>query len=652
MIGVNDKPLILIVDDAPSNIQVLAETLRGDYRIKVANSGQAALDIVGKENSRPDLILLDVMMAGMDGHEVCRRLKADPGTQTIPVIFITARYDARDEEYALKLGAADYITKPFHPATVKARVRNHIRLKLATAALLVREEQLKLFIEHAPAAIAMFDKQMHYLAVSQRWVEDFGLSGQNLIGRSHYAIFPTIPQRWKDVHRRCLAGATERGEAELFEENNGSRQWLHWEVRPWKEAAGTIGGVVIFSEDISELQQQRIDLVAAKAQADAARAEAERANAAKSHFLAAASHDLRQPLHALEIYVGLLAASAPQASANLTDKIRQCSENLSALLNDLLDLCKLDVAEIKPQVSVFSLAEFIEQIAVTHDPSAEQKGLLFRVARTRLTARTDRHLLRQLVANLVTNAIRYTEHGGILLGVRRRDGKRWIEVWDTGIGIPADKREEIFEPFHQLDNPARDQERGTGLGLALVQRLARVLELQIRVSSRLGRGSMFAVEAPEGTLLASVDEAQHGSAPQARRRRVALIEDQAFVRDAMTEGLAHLGHEVVAAADLAGLLAELDGKAPDIIVADYRLKEGRTGKEAIAAIRKRYGGHIGAVVITGETDPGVVKSMTESGLRVLHKPVQLEQLRACLEELGANCSTGTATTNPPDTHRT
>jgi signal transduction histidine kinase len=140
---------------------------------------------------------------------------------------------------------------------------------------------------------------------------------------------------------------------------------------------------------------------------------------------------------------------------------------------------------VQPAVSVFPLAAFLEQIATTHEPVAQQKGLAFRVSPTRLLARTDSQLLRQLVANLVANAIRYTNRGGLLIGVRRRDGKLWIEVWDTGIGIPADKHEEIFEPFHQLGNSARDREHGTGLGLALVQRLAKVLGLPLRVSSRL-----------------------------------------------------------------------------------------------------------------------------------------------------------------------
>ncbi len=521
-------PLILIVDDAPTNIQVLAETLRADYRVKVATSGQVALDIVVRD--KPDLILLDVMMAGMDGYEVCRQLKANPGTREIPVIFVTARSSTQDEEHGLGLGAVDYISKPFHPAIVRARVRNHIDLKLTAAALREREAQLNRHV---------------------------------------------------------------------------------------------------------------IDLAQARVQADVARAEAERANAAKSHFLAAASHDLRQPLHALDIYVRLIAASVPPTCEMLVDKMKLCSDNLSALLNDLLDLSKLDAGGVKPRISAFALSEFLGQIAATHEPSAEQKELLFRVASTRLVASTDPQLLRQLVANLVANAIRYTERGGILLGVRRRDGKLWIEVWDTGIGIPPDKTSEIFEPFLQLGNPARDQEQGAGLGLALVQRLAKVLGLEIRVNSRLGRGSLFAIEVPRGAVVAeSIRTTERRIAPERRRLRVALVEDQDFVRDAMTRGVEHLGHEVVAAADVVGLLAGLNGIAPDVIVADYRLKGGSIGSDAIAIVRKCYGNSIGAVVVTGETDPVVVKSIVDEGLRVLHKPVQLDTLRTCLDEIGA--------VSPPD----
>ena len=523
MLNGNYRPLILIVDDAPTNIQVLAETLRADYRVKVATSGQAALDVI--DDGKPDLILLDVMMAGMDGYEVCRRLKANPDTEGIPVIFVTARRSAQDEEQGLRLGAVDYITKPFHPAIVKARVKNHIKLSLAAAALREHKERLKLSVA---------------------------------------------------------------------------------------------------------------ELARAKMQADTAKAEAERANATKSRFLAAASHDLRQPLHALDIYVRLVAASVPPDSAGLVDKMKQCSDNLSALLNDLLDLSRLDAGAIKPQASVFPLSEFLDQIAAIHEPAAEQKGLLFRVARTTLAAETDRQLLRQLLANLVANAIRYTGRGAVLIGVRRRGGKLWIEVWDTGVGIPAGKCEEIFEPFHQLGNPARDQEQGCGLGLALVRSLAKALGLEIRVASRPGRGSLFAVEVPRGALAtAATAAAAPAQVTERRQLRVALVEDQAIGRHAMTAGLQHLGHEVVAAADVVGLMAALNGIAPDVIVADYRLKGGSIGSDAIAIVRKCYGDGIAAVVVTGETDPGVVKSIVDGGLRVLHKPVQLDALKTCLEELGA-----------------
>ncbi|MCK9386903.1 MAG: response regulator [Sulfuritalea sp.] len=517
----NYQALVLIVDDAPTNIQVLAETLRADYRVKVATSGQAALDIVDRD--RPDLILLDVMMAGMDGYEVCRRLKDNPDTQGIPVIFVTARSEAQDEQRGLRLGAVDYISKPFHPAIVKARVHNHVNLGLTAAVLQEREAQLNLLVA---------------------------------------------------------------------------------------------------------------DLAQAKAQAEMARAEAERANAAKSHFLAAASHDLRQPLHAMDIYVRLIAAAVPPDSACLVDKMKQCSGDLSMLLNELLDLSKLNAGALEPRVSVFPLAAFLDQIATIHEPSAEQKGLLFRVARTRLVARTDNQLLRQLVAN----AVRYTARGSVLLGVRRRESKLWIEVWDTGIGIPADKREEIFEPFRQLDNPARNLEQGSGLGLALVRSLAKVLGLQIRVASRVGRGSLFAVEVPRGTVVAAGGVTERRIAPERRRRRlrVALVEDHAFVREAMTRGLMLLGHEVVAAADVVELLAGLDGLAPDIIVADYRLKGGSIGSDAIAMVRKCYGDRIGAVVVTGETDPDVVRSITDSGLRILQKPVQLDALEVFLNEFGVD----------------
>ena len=633
MLNDNYQPLILIVDDMPANIHVLAETLRADYRVKVATSGKVALDIVAKEGSRPDLILLDVMMSGMDGYEVCRRLKADPGTQEIPVIFVTARNNARDEEHGLNLGAVDYVTKPFQPAIVKARVQNHIKLKRSRQ----QNEMLANAIKFSSLAfgIAHPAGQMGYANGAFERLTGYG-AGE--LRCQDWAQMLTPPE-WQEVEQENLAALARTGEPVQYEKElfrkDGTRVPVEVLVHLARDADGKPQQRYSFLTDITDRIRQRQGLADAKAQADAARAQAERANSAKSHFLAAASHDLRQPLHALDIYVRLIAASVPPAGAGIVEKMQQCSDNLSVLLNDLLDLSKLDAGAIQPQPTVFSLAEVLADIATTHEPSAEQRDLLFRVAATRLVGHTDKQLLRQLLANLVGNAVRYTERGGVLVGVRRRDGKLWIEVWDTGIGIAADQRDEIFEPFRQLGNPARDQEHGSGLGLALVQRLAKVLGLQIRVSSRVGRGSMFAVEVPRASVLPVANDAKQRIMPARRRLRVALVEDQAFVREAMARGLAHLGHDVVAAADVVGLLAALEDVAPDVIVADYRLKGGSSGSEAIAVTRKCYGEHVSAVVVTGETDPDVVRSITACGLRVMHKPVQLDELQICLHELSA-----------------
>ncbi|MGE5471839.1 MAG: ATP-binding protein [Bacteroidota bacterium] len=230
----------------------------------------------------------------------------------------------------------------------------------------------------------------------------------------------------------------------------------------------------------------------------AAKTEAERANNAKSRFMAAASHDLRQPLSALSLYVGMLENKVPPADQMLVSKTKACVATLSELLTDLLDLSKLDAEVMTAEVSDFPVAELMANLEAIHGPEALLKGLSLRCLSSKLNARTDPVLYQRLLGNLVANAIRYTERGGVLVGCRRRGGKTWIEVWDTGIGIPAGKTAEIFEEFKQLGNDERNGAKGSGLGLAIVARTAALLGLQIRVTSRAGKGSMFAIELPLG----------------------------------------------------------------------------------------------------------------------------------------------------------
>ena len=250
--------------------------------------------------------------------------------------------------------------------------------------------------------------------------------------------------------------------------------------------------VVGFVQDITGRKQGEADLLAAKA-------EAELANNAKSRFLAAASHDLRQPLAALTLYVGVLKARATAQDSALVYRIEACCTGLTELLTDLLDVSKLDAGVVSVNLSDFAVDELLESLAMVHAGDAAIKGLRLHLRPSPgVIAHTDHVLLTRMASNLIANAIRYTHRGGILVACRSRLGRLWLEVWDTGVGISADKTDHVFQEFTQLENT--ESSAGSGLGLSIVAKTAALLGLQIRLQSRLGRGSLFAIELPAGRL--------------------------------------------------------------------------------------------------------------------------------------------------------
>jgi signal transduction histidine kinase len=359
-----------------------------------------------------------------------------------------------------------------------------------------------------------------------------------------------------------------------------------------------------------------------------AKTEAERANEAKSRFLAAASHDLRQPLSALALYVGMLENKLGPKDAVLHGNMKDCVGSLSDLLTDLLDVSKLDAGVVTPNPADFSICEMLARVVSAHAPEAELKRLRLRSVNCRLTGYTDPVLFSRMLGNLVDNAIRYTERGGVLVGCRRRAGKLWVEVWDTGIGIPKGKTGEIFEEFRQLENDERN--RGSGLGLAIVAKTAALLGLRVRVQSQPGKGSMFALELPPGKAVRTI--AKNGEASR-RRVRIALVEDNSSLRDALVFALQEVGHEVIAAPNCRGLLAALDGLAPDIVISDYRIAKGETGFDVITAARAAFDAQLPAVIITGDTDPNLMRSMADRGILVQHKPIEIETLQECIAQV-------------------
>ncbi|MCG2578061.1 PAS domain-containing protein [Dechloromonas sp. XY25] len=363
-----------------------------------------------------------------------------------------------------------------------------------------------------------------------------------------------------------------------------------------------------------------------------ARNEAQSANLAKSRFLAAASHDLRQPLSALSIYASTLQHHVGPDGRAMLSNLGKCVESLSELLSDLLDLSKLEAKVVTVNVQDFALEEILKPLAAAHSQEANLKGLRLRCRATPCYVRSDPVLLRRIIANFLANAVRYTERGGVLVGCRRHAGKRWLEVWDTGIGIPPDKIPEAFVEFTQLDDQART--RGSGLGLAIVARMAKLLDLEVRVASRPGKGSLFAIELPAGQASAVPLVSEYHPINE-RSLCIALVEDNMDVREALVLGLQNLGHRVHAAASGPALLEKLDSDLPDIVISDYRLSHGETGFNVIERVRQLAGDELPALLITGDTDPALVSSMTARGIVVLHKPIDLETLMAYVEDATA-----------------
>jgi signal transduction histidine kinase/CheY-like chemotaxis protein len=364
---------------------------------------------------------------------------------------------------------------------------------------------------------------------------------------------------------------------------------------------------------------------------------AENANVAKSKFLAAASHDLRQPLHALNLLIEVLkTAQADRDRAAIYPRVEQSLDALGKLFNALLDISRLDAAAVTPEPGDFRLAGLLGRCVREHEAEACRKGLRLRCRGCDARVHTDALLLERVVRNLLSNAIRYTERGGVLIACRQRRDGVLLQVWDTGIGIPEERIAEVFEEFRQIDNPHRDRSRGLGLGLAIVRRLCALLALPLSLRSRLDRGTVVGILLPWAE---PADPAAAVPAPQPqpvwdmRGRIVLVIDDERDVLQATAVLLERWGCEVLMAesGEQAQALLRRDGLVPDVILSDLRLRDEETGIDAIAAVRAALGEPVPAVLLTGDTAPERIRLARESGYRLLHKPLRPAHLRAALQ---------------------
>ena len=366
---------------------------------------------------------------------------------------------------------------------------------------------------------------------------------------------------------------------------------------------------------------------------------AARANQEKTRFLASAAHDLRQPLHAL----GMFCATLDQRLSNTPERplvrnMMNAIESLEESFGAMLDISRLDAGVVQTAPQTFPIRDIFRRLYQQFGGDAEARNLALRFRATRRIVRTDPLLLERVLANLVQNALRYTRKGGVLVAARRSSRGIALEVWDTGLGIPADKIEMIFREFYQIDNPERDRGRGLGMGLAIVQRICTLLGHPLEVQSTAGRGSVFRVVVPAGDANAIDETAPEGDTLPPRKLgtvTVLLIDDEHAIREATRELLRPLHVDVLVAATIAEAVELAKGSSAtiDMILSDWRLRGQENGVEAVRAVRAVAGDTTPAVLITGDTSPDLLKTAHENGLVVLHKPLQPRHLVRLVKHL-------------------
>ena len=367
--------------------------------------------------------------------------------------------------------------------------------------------------------------------------------------------------------------------------------------------------------------------------------ELELANAAKSRFLAMASHDLRQPLHALGLFVAQLRTPLKSGERTKTiERIDATRKEMNEMFNSLLDISRLDAGILTPKITEFPIARLLQKIETRFDQATREKGLRLRVRRSDAWVRSDAMLLERILLNLVSNAVRYTLRGGIIVGCRRRGEMLRIEVWDSGPGIPEDQKQNIFGEFFQLTAPERNRYGGLGLGLAIVDRLRLLLNHQIDLASTVGRGSRFAILVPMADECVTSTEpvdSPHPAAFAVEGKVILVIADAPTVQEGTGGLLGKWGYSVLTAgSDEAALirLAERQQR-PDLIISDYHLASGKTGIRAIEQINAAFGSSIPAILISGDTAPEPLRDAKDRGYILLHKPVDPMRLRAVMHEL-------------------
>jgi Na+/proline symporter/CheY-like chemotaxis protein len=542
----------------------------------------------------------------------------------------------------------------------KRTVSTKAALKLlddANAAIQYNREILQTALDHVRQGIAVFDKELHLVCWNRQFGELLGLPPQLLrVGTSLDQILRFNAERSAGQPEKIDAIVNERlsrytANTEPFLERFADRD-LVMEVRvnpmPDESIVTTFTDITPSVKAAEELeraneslelrvQERTEELTRLNSALARAKAEAEQANISKTRFLAAASHDILQPLNAARLYVTSLVERQQSlgSDAQLVGNIDASLDAVEEIFSALLEISRLDSGAMRPEIVAFRIDDLFRQLQLEFAPLARDKGLRLRFVPCSLAVASDRRLLRRLLQNLVSNAVKYTLSGRVLVGCRRRGENLRIDVCDTGIGIPALKQDAVFQEFHRLEQAAKVA-RGLGLGLSIVERIARVLEHRVSLVSVSGRGSRFSVEVPISAGK-TWSELEQGSRELDRVRlsgmTVLCLDNDLAILDGMESLLAGWGCRVLKAADIESAIAAIEQASltPDGLLVDYHLDHSN-GIDAVRRLREFLGADLTAILITADRSPQVRAEARANDIQVLHKPVKPAALRALLTQ--------------------
>ncbi len=412
--------------------------------------------------------------------------------------------------------------------------------------------------------------------------------------------------------------------------------WFMRHILPYRTDGDGVEGVVITFTDVTEKKKAREALEVAKR-------EAEQANLAKSRFLAAASHDLRQPLQSLALLQGLLATKVTDAAAQgLLGRLEQTLNTMSGMLNTMLDINQIEAGIVRAEPIDFIVGDLIDQVRGEFVEQARAQHLDLRAVHSARVLHSDPVMISQMLRNLVSNALKYTKRGKILVGCRMRGSVVRIEVWDTGVGIAVSQLDAIFDEYHQIDNAARERSLGLGLGLSIVQRLGALLGHTVGVRSLPSRGSVFSIDievaatAPKLALQKSTTlPVTSDSDLLSGAGHILIVEDDPELRDLLDHLLTDEGYNTATAADGASALAIVKAKSmrPDLLLADYNLPGGMTGLQLAKEMREAKGRAFPVIILTGDISTTTLRDVSEGCCLQLNKPVRRDALLRAIRAL-------------------